>query len=201
MFVLPLALHCRHVTVVEPSTAMVVGLGDSATEDGINNLSVVPESWENAAVGPADTVLCAHVVYGVADIEPFIRKLESHAREQVLILAHTASPLAQVSPFWELVHGEERTELPTLPELLPVLWEMGIFPDVQMFPKTSPEPIKNQEIALNFLRQLLYVEADTNLDRRLMSATDELLVETPDGVEPRYAKLRQQGLISWRTGQ
>ena len=82
-------------------------------------------------------MLCAHVVYGVADIEPFIRKLERHARERVLILSHTASPLAQVSPFWKLVHGEERTELPTLPELLPVLWEMGIFPNVQMFPKTS----------------------------------------------------------------
>ena len=95
-------------------------------------------------------MLCAHVVYGVADIEPFIRKLERHAKERVLILSHTASPLAQVSPFWKLVHGEERTELPTLPELLPVLWEMGIFPNVQMFPKTSPEPIRNREAALIF---------------------------------------------------
>ena len=40
--------------------------------------------------------------------------------------------------------------MPTLPELLPVLWEMGIFPNVQMFPKTSPEPIRNREAALIF---------------------------------------------------
>ncbi len=197
-FALPLALQCRQVTVVEPSSAMVEGLQDSAKMAGINNLSVVQESWEDAVVEPADIVLCAHVVYGVANIEPFIRKLECHARERVLILAHAASPLAQVAPFWQLVHGEERADLPTLPELLPLLWEMDIFPDVRMLPKTSPESIKNREVAIKLLRHLLYVEAGTELDRRLTSAAHELLAETPAGLVPYGAKPRQQGLISWR---
>ena len=200
-YALPLALQTSHITVVEPSSAMAEGLRASAGEAGVKNLSVVQDPWEEAKVEPADKVLCAHVVYGIANIEPFIRKLESHARERVLILAHTASPLAQISPFWKLVHGEERTELPMLPELLPALWEMDIYPDVEMFQKTRPDPIENREVAIKFLRRFLYVKEGTELDWRLISAGKELLTETPDGVVPCGAKLRQQGLISWSPGR
>jgi len=61
-------------------------------------------------------------------------------------------------------------------------------------PENQPRTYQKPGSSPHILRQLLYVEADTNLDRRLMSAADELLAETPDGVEPRDAKLRQQGL-------
>ena len=179
---------------------MADGLRASAGEAGVKNLSVVQEPWEEAKVEPADKVLCAHVVYGIKEIEPFIRKLENHARERVLILARTASPMAQVSPFWKLVHGEERTELPTLPELLPALWEMNIYPDVEMFQKTKQDPIESREVAIKFLRQFLYVKQGTEPDRRLISAANELLKDTPDGVVPYGAKWLQQGLISWRPG-
>ena len=77
---------------------MVEGLreGEGA---GIKNLSVVQGLWEEAQVDPADKVLCAHVVYGVAEIKPFIRKLQSHARERVVLLAFMESPLSRLSPF------------------------------------------------------------------------------------------------------
>ena len=172
-FALPLALRCRHLTVVEPSESMVEGLR------------------EESQVDPADKVLCAHVVYGVAEIEPFIRTLQSHARERVVLLALMEWPISRLSPFWKPVHGEERLDLPGAPELLNALWEMDIYPDLEMFEETSPAAV------VELLRQFLYVKPDTEKDRRLQAAVGELLVETPDGFTVRESRPRRQALIGW----
>ena len=75
-----------------------------------------------------------------------------------------------------------------------------IYPDVEMFQKTKQDPIESREVAIKFLRQFLYVKQGTEPDRRLISAANELLKDTPDGVVPYGAKWLQQGLISWRPG-
>ena len=196
-FALPLALRCRHLTVVEPSESMVEELREGAKEAGIKNLSVVQGLWEESQVDPADKVLCAHVVYGVAEIEPFIRKLQSHARERVVLLAFMECPISRLSPFWKPVHGEERLDLPGAPELLNALWEMDIYPDLEMFEETSPEAVESREAAVELLRQFLYVKPDTEKDRRLQAALGELLVETPDGFTVRESRPRRQALIGW----
>ena len=62
---LPLALRCKHVTVAEPSDAMLEQLREGAKEAGIDNLSIVQATWDEAETEPADMIICAHVVYGV----------------------------------------------------------------------------------------------------------------------------------------
>ena len=79
-------------------------------------------------------VFCANVVYGVGEIEPFVRKLHDSASEIVAIVVYYDAPLSMMSPLWEAVHQERRINLPALPELLPVLWEMEIYPDVVTLP-------------------------------------------------------------------
>jgi len=102
------------------------------------NLSVVQGLWAEAETDPAATVLCAHVVYGLNEIEPFVRKVESHARELIVLLVFAESPLSQVSSLWERVHGEQRIDMPALPELMEVLWEMGVYPNLEMLEETVP---------------------------------------------------------------
>jgi 2-polyprenyl-3-methyl-5-hydroxy-6-metoxy-1,4-benzoquinol methylase len=197
-FALPLALHCRHVTVVEPSESMVAALSRNAEAAGIENLSVVSENWEEAQVEPADLVLAAHVVYGVTEIGPFIRKLTDHARQRVALAAFMESPLSQTAPFWQRVHGEERILLPALPEIMNVLWELDIYPDVSMLPPTAPRAVPNREAATAMLRRWLYIAPDSAEDRRLETALDDLLVETPQGLLLREARPQRQGIISWK---
>ena len=195
---LSLALRCANVTVVEPSDSMVAELRDAVREGGIENVNVVPQTWEDAQVKPADIVLCAHVVYGVADIGSFVRKLDSHAGERVLMLVFMASPQSHLSPIWEAVHGEERVNMPALPELLRVLWEMEIYPDIEMFGASEPQVFESREAAIEQLRQRLYITPDTEQDRRLKMAVQDLLEETPDGLVVPGARRRRQGLIAWR---
>ncbi len=194
---LPMALYCKGVHVVEPSNSMIEQLRQSSAEASIENVSVTQAVWEDAAVDVEDLVLCAHVVYGVADIEPFLRKLEAHARSLVVLLAFVESPMNRISRFWKPVHGEKRIDMPALPELVNVLWEMGIFPDVQMMGPVQPDRFEDRDVALTQLRNRLYVRAGSAEDERLRSAMDDLLVDVDGGVMVKGVPLVRQGFVSW----
>jgi SAM-dependent methyltransferase len=197
-FALPLALHCRHVTVVEPSSSMRANLQQIAAEAGIDNLTVVAKRWEDAEVHPADVVVSAHVIYMIEEIQAFVVKLVAHARQRVLMPTFIRSPMSRYAPFWRPVHGEERRELPGAPGFMQVLWEMGIYPHLEMF---APEPFrafKDWQTALTTLRQRLYIAPDTDGDARLQQAMREWLIETPDGYVIKGIKPGRLALISWR---
>ena len=200
-FALPLALVCQHVTVVEPSHGMLKELRAGTEEHNIRNVTAVEGTWEEIDVAPADVVLCSHVMYGVADIVPFVRKLESKANERLLVLMFVDSPQSELTELWRTIHGEERITLPALPDLLRVLWEMEIFPDLEMVGTQQPRTFDDREQALEQLRQRLYALPGTERDRRLEEALEEMLVESQDGLVVRNSKLRRQGLLSWRPGR
>jgi 2-polyprenyl-3-methyl-5-hydroxy-6-metoxy-1,4-benzoquinol methylase len=198
-YALPLALRAKHVTVVDPSPSMLEALRESAVDAGIENVSAVEGSWEEADVVAHDVVLCANVVYGVAEIGGFVRKLEEAARDRIAIVVYMDAPLSRMSPIWTEVHGEKRIDMPGLPELLPVLWEMGIYPDVAMLPPaTGTRTLPNLETAIAMARHFLYIEAGSEKEQRLREIAPRFVVETPEGVTMRGASERPQGVVSWR---
>jgi ubiquinone/menaquinone biosynthesis C-methylase UbiE len=197
-FALPLALRCQHVTVVEPSPSMGENLRQIAAEAGIDNVSLVPKRWEEADVEPADMVLSAHVIYMIEDICAFVAKMAAHARQKVLMLLFMQPPSARYAPFWRWVHGEDKHELPGAGELMQVLWEMGIYPDLEMFEPRPPRAFKDRQTALESLRRRIHIRQDTAEDRRLQEAMRELLIEIPGGYVLKEATLERLALISWR---
>jgi 2-polyprenyl-3-methyl-5-hydroxy-6-metoxy-1,4-benzoquinol methylase len=197
-YAVPLAKGCGSVTVVEPSQAMVDQLRAAASEAGVNNIEVVQENWETASVAPADLVLCAHVVYGVDDIAPFLEKLEQHARRRVVIVSHTKSPVSIAAPFWKAVHGEERVNLPALPELVPVLWEMGRFPDVEMFDVSRGRTLPDRELALLWLRRLTWVQPGSEKDAVLQKVMESAF-DSASGAYVLRNERSMQGIVTWLT--
>lgn len=194
---LPLALHSAHATVLEPSDSMLEQLREVMEESGIENVSSIQGNWEDTETEPADIVLCSHVVYGVTEIELFLRKLTTHARKRVLLLAFVDSPQAHHAAFWKAIHGEERVNLPGLPEIVNVLWEMDIYPDIEMLEASVMQTFDDFESAINQLRLRLYVMPDTEQDERLRVAAKQLLVETSDGLIISGARPRRPGLLLW----
>ena len=61
----------------------------------------------------ADVVTCHHVVYNVADIEPFLRELDAHARGRVVIEMPQRHPLWNRRDAWKHFWNIERPEDPT----------------------------------------------------------------------------------------
>ncbi len=185
------------VSVVDPSPSMLEQLEASVSEIGGVNVTGVNSGWESARVDSADLVLCSHVVYGVADIGPFIRKLQDHARRRVVMVSFVDSPQAGVVPLWEPVYGEERVNLPALPELMNVLWEMGIYPSVRMLAPTGPQSFESVEAAVEEVGGRLFIGSDTGRRRRLAESIEGYLEAVEGGYRIRGARAVRQGVVWW----
>jgi len=196
-YALPLALACKAVIVVEPDPGMVRALQDQMARHRIANITVVEEKWQDAHVDPADVVLAAHVIYDVVAIDEFLRWLTTHARERVLLLATMPWRMSVLSAFWPLVHGEARITLPSVPELLPVLWELGVFPDLEMLSVHRPDPLGDRDQALAVLRRMIYVKPGSEQDARLHDALTVLTDEAPGGLALKDPGLSREALVSW----
>ncbi len=196
-FALPLALRCKHVTVVEPADSMIEALNEGAREAGISNLTALKQLWEDAEVEPADIVLSAHSFYGVVEVVPFIRKLEANAKQQVIVVVNVEQAQSQLSPLWSALYGEERVDLPALRELMNVLWELDIYPSLKMFPPTSAMVFESREAAFEQIKHRLHVDDGSQEAERLRSVIADELVETPDGHAIKGSKPRRLAALSW----
>lgn len=198
-YALPLALKCRHVTVIEPSPAMCRSLEEQAEDSGISNISVVQSSWEDVNIEPADVVLCSHGVGGTREIQALLTRLQDHARHHVILVESMASPQRAFREFWRKVYGEERINLPAIPELMAVLWDMGAFPGLEML---DPSPIRvmpTRQGALALIRNMLFIRPGNANDSALEACFDQLTEKRPDGYALKNAAPRREGLIQWRT--
>ena len=131
---LPLALRCREVLTVEPSEGMAAEYEASRQEAGISNARRVPSGWMDATDVEGDVALTCDVTYFVRDIVPFLEKMQAVARRRVMILVWSEPPPNRGAGLFRRVYGEPLAPMPGHRELLPVLWDMGILPDVHVLP-------------------------------------------------------------------
>lgn len=195
---LPIALKCRSLVAVEPSESMASVLTQQAQESGIENVSVVQAEWQDARVDPADVVLCAHVIYTIRDIGGFLRKLDTHAKKNVLIVAYNAPPQSQIYGLWKEVHGKERLPLPSLPQLKEVLEELGIDFKVRMLPAQPPRGFDTLEDAVSQLSRRLYVAEGSPEEQRLELVLPGLLSEEEGVFRFRDSQPLRPALVSWQ---
>lgn len=195
---LPISMHCQRVVAVEPSASMGSILEEEARRIQRDNIVLVPSRWEEAEVAPADIVLCVQVLYTVKDIVPFVRKLEGHAGEKVLVVLYENPPQFQAHPLWPGVHGQERLKLPCLRELMQVLWEMGIYPDLEMLTPQEPRGFESRERALQQMRPRLLVAPGSDGERRLGEVLADMLEEVDGRFEIRGVPPFRPALVWWR---
>jgi hypothetical protein len=201
---LPMASRCREVINVEPSPGMLAEYRASADEAGITNASSIQRNWIDSEGVVGDVLLAAHVTYFVPQIEPFIEKMESACRRRIIIDVLTVPPPNQSADFFRLLYGEEQSLVPGPDQLLAVLEEMGIRPDVieigaatarRPLPATPEEAINN-EIGIGWT-----APTDVDRARRLFAERfDELFVETPSGFARRGAEGIGELMITWEPG-
>lgn len=138
---LPLAERLEWVTAVEPSEGM------RAQIPRRDNMTVVASNWEDAAVAPADLLICSHVLYGVSDPVPFIAKMEASARERVFIMLRE-SPMAHLGAVVRDRMLGEQPRLPRFSDLFMLLVQIGIAPDVRFTSYPNPQRYADIDEAL-----------------------------------------------------
>lgn len=133
-YTIPLASKTRQVVALEPSPGMGKRLTEEAQRRGLSNVRVITSDWLGAQVEPADVVLCAHVLYFVPDVVPFVRKLDEHARRLCMIVIRVDQMMAQLSPLYEEIWGEPLAQEPSFIDLYNLLFSMGIAAEVTIRP-------------------------------------------------------------------
>jgi SAM-dependent methyltransferase len=194
---LPLAEKCRLVTAVEPSEGMRERLKEQVAKWGVRNLKVVAAKWEDARVGPADVVVCAHVVYTVPDPARFVDKLDSHALRLVAAVIFEQPAVAAFFPLWPPVHGEERLALPALAEFEALLKEMRVRYHRTRLPVREPRGFESVEQAVAESAARLFVSPGTLQAERLEQAVKESLVPHEAGFRFKWARPQQPWLVTW----
>ena len=194
---LPLSLSREAVTVVDSSKSMLLELQDSCEEAKIENVSSVFGLWEDAVIDIHEGALCSHVTYGIESIGKFLENVNQYASKRVVIIAFMKSPQAHLESLWREVHEEERVHLPGVPELMDVLWQLGIAPELNIIEHLGPHIYGSEKDAISDLRRRLYVNQGTRKDKILTRVLKSDLKPTEQGMELANSDGRISCLISW----
>jgi len=208
---LPLALRCREVINVEPSGAMGAGFTANATQAGITNIRVIVSAWLTSAPPVGTVALVNHVTYLTREIVPFIEKLEQVGRRRVLITVNSPPPPSWHRVLYHLVHGETEEVVHGHVELVNVLWELDILPDIRVLPLHTarpiiPAPTREAAIAGEMARfggdQWALWPLGSAFEQRLRGLLearfDELFAVGPEGFSPRWITPGREILITWQ---
>lgn len=139
---LPLAPLASEITGVDRDQAMLDRFAAAATRLGVARRTLLGDWPDVAPLAPvADVVVCQHVVYDVADIVPFVAALTDRARLAVVVELPTVHPMAAWSEAWHHFWGVERPTGPDANDLVAVLRELGLDPELGTEPRpTRPLP-------------------------------------------------------------
>src|SRR5215470_2226266 len=116
---------------------MGTGFKRNAAGAGISNTRIIEGKWPNTDAPAGSVALVNHVTYLTREIVPFIKKLEQAGRTRVLITVNSVPPPSFQRVLYKLLHGEAEQVVPGHVELINVIWELGILPDIRVSPFPS----------------------------------------------------------------
>ena len=201
---LPLALRCREVLTVEPSAGMAAEYEGSRQDAGITNARLIPVSLMDVQGVEGDVAVTCDVTYFIRDIVPFIERMQSVACRRVMITVWSEPPPNRGGDLFRRVYGEPLTPMPGHRDLLPVLWDMDILPDVRVLPDptwwedwryaTREEAIESV-IFGRWSREDVRDRARSIFEEQF----DELFAPEDDGYRAIWRRPMRELLITWET--
>jgi SAM-dependent methyltransferase len=181
---IPLTERVSHVTAVEPAKGMIDVLQENIKTYGIDNISCVNKRWEDLDVendldGPYDVVIASYSL-GMPDIQDAIRKMEAASSKYICLYW-----FAGESP-WEYhsrilhpaLYGKEYVAGPKCDVLYNVLYNMGIYPDMHVFPLEYTNRFSSIDEAVDEFRSRY--EIDTQQQETILRDYLQSLLEKED---------------------
>ena len=203
---LPMSSRCREVVCVEPSPAMGLVFDTLASGAGITNARRIQSGWVEAPDVQGDLIFTASVTYFVRDIEAFINKLQASARRRVMMTVWSEPAPNRNAWIIRLVYGEEQALVPGHRELLPVLWDMGVLPDVRVLPappwwEAVVTPSREEAVEQASDGRWLKPEDKDEARKIIELHFDELFSHSSAGFSPKWRPEMRELLITWDTRQ
>jgi SAM-dependent methyltransferase len=165
---LPLCPPASAITGVDQSTGMLAAFAGLAEQHGVDHREV-EGLWPAVAgeVGPADVVVCHHVLYNVGDLVPFVLALTDHARRRIVVEITADHPQSTLNDLWLHFHGNARPTRPTAADAAAVLRDLGFDVGLEEFeaaPRWAHDHDRADLVAFARRRLCLPPERDPEID-------------------------------------
>jgi SAM-dependent methyltransferase len=140
---LPLVPRANRLVGVDENPAMLARFAQAALEARVD-FSEIQGRWPDVVVArelagnpiePCDVVVCHHVFFNVADLEPFVVALTAMARLGVVAVLPTHHPLSAWNAAWKHFWNLDRPVGPTSDDAVAVLKALGIEPEIFVVPR------------------------------------------------------------------
>lgn len=136
---IPISENVEHVTAIEPSKGMIEVFEENIVEYGRDNISIVKKRWENIDIGndlegPYDVIIASFSL-GMPDIRSAIEDMLSVSSGYIYLywFAGNTSWDEHSIKIWPKLHGTDYYTNPKCNILYNVLYQMGIYPDMETF--------------------------------------------------------------------
>lgn len=157
---LPLARRAKTVTAVEPSLAMVERLKRHIDEEEISNIRIISTPWEDLSdedVERHDLVIASYSLLFL-DIREALLKMDRLAERVVQLYWFAGVPSWERvrSDLYPQIHGREYVPSPMCDVLYNLLYNLEIYPDVQVLKGSSfPKVYERLEDGISNIRESL----------------------------------------------
>jgi SAM-dependent methyltransferase len=180
--VIPLARIVSHVTAVEPAPYMIEFLEKNIREESVENVDYLQKAWEE--VDPEDDlggdydIVVASYSLGMYDIRSAIEKMVDISTGYVYLLwfSGLTSWDELYLKAWPRIHGHEYLPGPKVNILYNVLYDMGIYPTMEVTKMEMAMTYDSVDDAVDEL-QGRFVAKDEAKRSDLASFLDEVLRE------------------------
>lgn len=196
-FTLALAPLVKQVIAVEPNAAMLSYLEQEASAQGLANISTHLTTWQDATSDlQADIVICSHVLYPIREVNTFLARLSAAARQSCYLYMRALHFDAFTAPLWQHFHGDTRHQQPGYIDALAVLYEMGIYANVEIVKTPGSMRFPSLDVAVDELAEHLILPHNEPTLNELRALLAPWLVER-DGMLAIPADEMVSAIIWW----
>lgn len=201
-YTLPLAKAGCRVWAVEPGEVMRQYLEEDRQRlpaEAAGRIQVVAGAWPQArsAIPEVEVALASLVVHFSADAVGFLQGMQQAATRRCVLAIRVGQMEPLAARLWPVFHPERPAPLqPVLADLLAVMREMDIHPDVQEHEavRAYGGRYASRQEARARLASILHLESEADL-ARLDAKLQEALV--PDGDGWRTGEPVREAVVSW----
>jgi SAM-dependent methyltransferase len=197
-FSLALAPYARQVIAVEPNAAMLAYLRQELATAGLTNLVTLQSRWEDAPADVrADIVVCSHVLYPILDLVPFLEKLDAVSGQTCYLYLRATQLDMLTAPLWRHFHGDERRLAPGYIHALDVLYELGIYANVEVVRAPFTLSYPGLQEAEDELMEQLILEERAQTRQELRRLLKDWLVRESDQTWHSPVQHVVSAILSW----
>ena len=163
---IPLAPLVNEITSVEPGGGMVDILKEHMKKKGITNVTTIQKRWEDIdpardLAGQYDVVI-ASLSLTMEDIQLALQKMDAVSQGYVYLFWFVDMPFWEkmYADLWEPLHGSEYHPGPKADCLFGVLYQLGIYANVEMLPLKKEYRFTTLDEMASFFRRRFNVITD-----------------------------------------